>query len=128
MADLERSPESGSPELLVEMGRLKSLSDGVFAVALTLLVLDIRIPQDALIGDLPTKLIANHLINYENEIEFCLDYLASQCGSDYRPCRGQNRLPNHSCSTGRRSVHPHQRGKSQYQNKPQSVSNDGEWA
>jgi uncharacterized membrane protein len=57
MADLERSPESGSPERLVEMGRLKGLSDGVFAIALTLLVLDIRIPEDALMGDLPTKLI-----------------------------------------------------------------------
>jgi uncharacterized membrane protein len=57
MIDSKRTPESGSPELLVEMGRLKSLSDGVFAVALTLLVLDIRIPEDALIGDLPTKLI-----------------------------------------------------------------------
>ncbi len=57
MADLEHSPESGSPERLVEMGRLKGLSDGVFAIALTLLVLDIRIPEDALIGDLPTKLI-----------------------------------------------------------------------
>ncbi len=57
MADLERSPGSGSPERLVEMGRLKNLSDGVFAIALTLLVLDIRIPEDALMGDLPTKLI-----------------------------------------------------------------------
>lgn len=57
MADLERSPQSGSTERLVEMGRLKSLSDGIFAVALTLLVLDIRIPADALICDLPTKLV-----------------------------------------------------------------------
>jgi uncharacterized membrane protein len=55
MADLEPSPESGSPEELVEMGRLKGLSDGVFAIALTLLVLDLRIP-DVLTGDLPTKL------------------------------------------------------------------------
>jgi uncharacterized membrane protein len=57
MADLESSPESGAPERLVEMGRLKNLSDGVFAIALTLLVLDIRIPDGALVGDLPTKLI-----------------------------------------------------------------------
>jgi uncharacterized membrane protein len=48
MADLERFPKSGSPEPLVEMGRLKGLSDGVFAITLTLLVLDLRIPEDAL--------------------------------------------------------------------------------
>jgi uncharacterized membrane protein len=39
------------------MGRLNGLSDGVFAFALTLLVLDIRIPEDALAGDLPAKLL-----------------------------------------------------------------------
>jgi uncharacterized membrane protein len=56
MADLE-PPESGSLEQLVEMGRLKGLSDGVFAVALTLLVLDIRIPEVALMDDLPARLV-----------------------------------------------------------------------
>ena len=34
MADIELSPGSGSPERLVEMGRLKNLSDGVFAIAI----------------------------------------------------------------------------------------------
>src|SRR5262245_86232 len=39
-------------EILVEMGRLKALSDSVVAFALTLLVLDIRIPAEALDADL----------------------------------------------------------------------------
>ncbi len=33
------------PETIVEMARVGGLSDAVFAVALTLLVLDIRIPR-----------------------------------------------------------------------------------
>jgi uncharacterized membrane protein len=57
MADLGHSPESSSHELLVEMSRLNNLSDGVFAIALTLLVLDLRIPEDVLAGDLSTKLL-----------------------------------------------------------------------
>ncbi len=57
MADLDHSPESSSHELLVEMSRLKNLSDGVFAIALTLLVLDLRIPEAVLAGDLTTKLL-----------------------------------------------------------------------
>lgn len=57
MADLDQSPESSSHELLVEMSRLKGLSDGVFAIALTLLVLDLRIPEDVLDGDLSTTLL-----------------------------------------------------------------------
>jgi uncharacterized membrane protein len=56
--DIEPSPEPGSQELLVEMGRLNGLSDGVFAIALTLLVLDIRIPEEVLVGDLSTGLLA----------------------------------------------------------------------
>ena len=57
MADLDRSPESGAPEQLVEMGRLKNLSDGVFAIALTILVLGLSLPEDTLAGDLPTGLL-----------------------------------------------------------------------
>jgi uncharacterized membrane protein len=57
MADPDHSLESSSHELLVEMSRLKNLSDGVFAIALTLLVLDLRIPEGVLAGDLTTKLL-----------------------------------------------------------------------
>jgi uncharacterized membrane protein len=39
------------------MSRLNGLSDGVFAIALTLLVLDLRIPDNLLAGDLKTKLL-----------------------------------------------------------------------
>src|SRR3989304_8463804 len=54
----EDSPaEIGPSETLVEMERLNGLSDGVFAFALTLLVLDIRVPQDGLVGDLPERLV-----------------------------------------------------------------------
>jgi uncharacterized membrane protein len=45
------------PETIVEMGRLNGLSDGVFAFALTLLVLDIRIPEGVLAGELPARLL-----------------------------------------------------------------------
>jgi uncharacterized membrane protein len=44
-------------ESLVEMSRLNNLSDGVFAIALTLLAFDIRLPEGVLIGDLPNKLL-----------------------------------------------------------------------
>jgi uncharacterized membrane protein len=57
MANSEFIPESGSSKALVEMGRLNGLSDGVFAFALTLLVLDIRIPESALADDLPARLV-----------------------------------------------------------------------
>jgi uncharacterized membrane protein len=43
-------------EVLVEMARLKGLSDGVVAFALTLLVLDIRIPEGVAPSDLPANL------------------------------------------------------------------------
>ena len=45
-------------EVLVEMARLKGLSDSVVAFALTLLVLDIRIPEGIAPSDLPANLIA----------------------------------------------------------------------
>ena len=57
MTDLERISESGPAELLVEMGRLNGLSDGVFAIALTLLVLDIRLPENILVGDLSAGIL-----------------------------------------------------------------------
>jgi uncharacterized membrane protein len=44
-------------ESLVEMPRLANLSDGVFAIALTLLAFDIRLPEGVLIGDLPGKFL-----------------------------------------------------------------------
>jgi uncharacterized membrane protein len=44
-------------EMLVEMARLKGLSDAVVAFALTVLVLDIRIPAGVAVGDLPERLI-----------------------------------------------------------------------
>ena len=43
-------------EVLVEMARLKSLSDSVVAFALTLLVLDIRVPSDVLSDGLPAAI------------------------------------------------------------------------
>jgi uncharacterized membrane protein len=56
MGDLEHRSESSSPESLVAMSGLSGLSDEVFAFALTLLVLDIRVAEDALAGDLWTRL------------------------------------------------------------------------
>jgi uncharacterized membrane protein len=57
MAHLKPSAEAHSDEVLVEMSRLNGLSDGVFAIALTLLVLDLRPPEGALAGDLSTILV-----------------------------------------------------------------------
>ena len=53
---VSRAPDrrSSPPEVLVEMARLKALSDGVVAVALTLMVFDIRLPAGvtpAVLGD-----------------------------------------------------------------------------
>src|SRR5262245_49150883 len=45
-------------EVLVEMARLKGLSDGVVAFALTLLVLVIRVPEGLAPADLPASLVA----------------------------------------------------------------------
>ena len=44
-------------ETIVELGRLNALSDGVYAIALTLLAFDIRIPDNTLAGELSTTLI-----------------------------------------------------------------------
>jgi uncharacterized membrane protein len=56
MAKLESSPKSGPAESLVEMNRLNSLSDGVFAFGLTLLAYDIRLPEGVPIDELPNNL------------------------------------------------------------------------
>jgi uncharacterized membrane protein len=53
----ETSAEPVTPESVVEIGRLGSLTDAVFAVALTLLVLDIRLPEGTLVGDVPARLL-----------------------------------------------------------------------
>jgi uncharacterized membrane protein len=55
--DKKSSSESNSLESLVEMNRLNNLSDGVFAIALTLLAFGIRVPEGLAIGDLPKKLL-----------------------------------------------------------------------
>jgi uncharacterized membrane protein len=57
MTTPEPLPEHLSSESVVEMGRVGGLSDAVYAVALTLLVLDIRLPEDTLAGDLPANLL-----------------------------------------------------------------------
>ena len=51
------SSESNSLESLVEMNRFNNLSDGVFAIALTLLAFGIRVPEGVAVGDLPKKLL-----------------------------------------------------------------------
>ena len=56
MGKLQSSSEPNSREALVDMSRLNNLSDGVFAIALTLLAFDIRLPQDVLAVDLPKNL------------------------------------------------------------------------
>ena len=58
MANTIPSPQTEPAETIVEMGRMSGLSDGVYAIALTLLVLDIKIPEDTLAGDLSATLVA----------------------------------------------------------------------
>jgi uncharacterized membrane protein len=58
MADLESAPDPTPPETLVDLSRMNGLSDGVFAIALTLLVLEIRLPEEALAGELSTRVLA----------------------------------------------------------------------
>jgi|RhiMetdeSRZDD1v2_1073273.scaffolds.fasta_scaffold147498_1 uncharacterized membrane protein len=55
--DNKSSSGSNSLESLVEMSRLNNLSDGVFAIALTLLAFDIRLPEGVSIGNLPSNLL-----------------------------------------------------------------------
>jgi uncharacterized membrane protein len=49
---------SSPSEVLVEMARLKGLSDGVVAVALTLVVFDLRLPAGVTVAELPGRLAA----------------------------------------------------------------------
>lgn len=58
MTEIERPLQGPAAEALVEMGRLNGLSDGVFAFALTLLVLDVRVPEEVLAGDVGRNLLA----------------------------------------------------------------------
>ncbi len=51
------SSDSGSSETIVDLVRLNGLSDGVFAIAITILVLDIRIPENTLAGQLSSRLV-----------------------------------------------------------------------
>jgi uncharacterized membrane protein len=53
----ENANEPMEVETIVEMPRVGGLSDAVFAVALTLLVLDIRIPVTATLAELPTQML-----------------------------------------------------------------------
>jgi uncharacterized membrane protein len=57
MEKFKSSPQSNPTESLVEMNRLNNLSDGVFAIALTLLAFDLRLPEEVLGSDLPNKLL-----------------------------------------------------------------------
>ncbi|HMJ81478.1 MAG TPA: TMEM175 family protein, partial [Candidatus Dormibacteraeota bacterium] len=58
--EMSRAPRrrSAPSEVLVEMARLKGLSDSVVAFALTLLVLDIRLPPGVTTADLPGSVFA----------------------------------------------------------------------
>jgi len=49
--------QTGPRETIVDLVRLKALTDGVYAIALTLLVLEIRIPENTLVGELPNTLV-----------------------------------------------------------------------
>ncbi len=53
-------------ETIVDLARLNALSDGVYAIALTLLVLDIRLPENTSAGELSTVLfeLAPKLVIY----------------------------------------------------------------
>jgi uncharacterized membrane protein len=57
MEEPEVSRTFNAAESLVEMDRLNSLSDGLFAFALTLLAYDLRLPEGIPIGDLPSNLL-----------------------------------------------------------------------
>lgn len=46
VADYDARMSSNRPQILYPRARLDALSDGIFAVAMTLLVLDIRLPDD----------------------------------------------------------------------------------
>jgi uncharacterized membrane protein len=56
--DNKASPRATTRETLVEMTRLNNLSDGVFAIALTLLAFDLRLPEGVSVEELPNGLLA----------------------------------------------------------------------
>lgn len=47
----------GLPQNRFHVGRIESLTDGIFAIAMTLLVLDLRISRDPTAGDLATQIM-----------------------------------------------------------------------
>jgi len=55
--DASRGPEEGGSGLLSERGRVEAFSDGVLAIAITLLVLDLKIPEGA------PGTVAQHLLD-----------------------------------------------------------------
>ena len=55
--DNKASPRVPAREALVEMTRLNNLSDGVFAIALTLLAFDLRLPEGVPVSDLSKGLL-----------------------------------------------------------------------
>ena len=57
MIDQAAPVQPAPSETVVELGRLKALTDGVVAVALTLLVFEIRVPSGISSADLPRSLL-----------------------------------------------------------------------
>jgi uncharacterized membrane protein len=87
----ERSPEAGK-----DRDRILSLSDGVFAIAITLLVLDIRVPPDIPEGLVATKLPAEVLSLWPKYLGYVLSFVVISTfwmihHSIFRPVRDYDR-------------------------------------